>query len=182
MVADDVIMNGAKNLFPFPPTFNFKVFHCGLRQWSKPRLSTCWTRIFGFHCLVLALWSSKATTNEFPSNRVAALYASHRLHPELFRDLFLKSWLHPDFLEIFRLFQVTPESLNPSNISHLLKEEASEVYSFPCFSNDFLETFNSELVNFYRVIRKHNVTVKRPNSSKFRSSVKRAIYEEAHKV
>jgi hypothetical protein len=162
-----------RKIFSRPTYFILKCFVAAM---IKPRLGTYWTRIFGFHCLVLALWSSQATTKELPSNRVAALYASHRLHPELFRDLFLKSWLHPDFLEIFGLFQVTPESLNPSNISHLLKEEAFEVYSFPCFSNDFLETFNTELVNFNRVIRKHNVTVKRPNSSKFQSAVKRGIY------
>eukprot|EP00980_Cylindrotheca_fusiformis_P019943 scaffold7025_cov123-Cylindrotheca_fusiformis.AAC.2 len=106
----------------------------------------------------LALRSPMTTNTETPLNPVAAVYAPYRLNQDLFEENFQESWLHPDFLEIINLFQKAPKDSNPLKITSLLKEEALDVYSFPCFSTDFLDTFNAEIQNFYRVIEQKNVT------------------------
>jgi len=96
--------------------------------------------------------------------KTEALYTPHRKHPALFGEEFQESWLHPDMIEIVEKFKTTDESTDPTKISPLLKVEMPGVYSFQCFTSDFLQMFNEEIDNFYEISEKHQIPIHRPNS------------------
>eukprot|EP00429_Kryptoperidinium_foliaceum_P037525 CAMPEP_0176170720 /NCGR_PEP_ID=MMETSP0120_2-20121206/87398_1 /TAXON_ID=160619 /ORGANISM="Kryptoperidinium foliaceum, Strain CCMP 1326" /LENGTH=343 /DNA_ID=CAMNT_0017508529 /DNA_START=64 /DNA_END=1095 /DNA_ORIENTATION=- len=82
-------------------------------------------------------------------------YAPYRKHPQLFGDTFQDQWVHPDLKEITQ----TLPKLSPK-----LKLETDEVYSFDCFTPDFLDLFREELEHFYKISEEKNIDVRRPNS------------------
>jgi 4-hydroxy-3-methylbut-2-enyl diphosphate reductase IspH len=114
-------------------------------------------------------------------SRAEAMYQPYQKHPELFGDVFLQSWLHPDLVELVQAFENNKQENNkdtattttttteddPTTISSLLREEVPQaVYSFECFSTAFLQQFNEELEHFYEMSKQYKIPVRRPNSSK----------------
>jgi hypothetical protein len=95
-----------------------------------------------------------------------SMYKPYRKYPKLFGDDFEESWLHPDMLEIVEAFSKAGPDADPARISSLVHEEVDEVYSFRCLSDDFLQKFNEELQNFNEMSERHDIPVRRPNSSK----------------
>ena len=125
-------------------------------------------------------------------SRATKLYEPYRKYPELFGNIFLESWFHPDMIELVATFQKQyqkqlkqQQSTNNDNtinqndeetsshqaaiskLSPYLRIESDGVYSFQCFNEHFLQIFNEEIQNFYSMSDKYNIHVRRPNSSKF---------------
>lgn len=98
----------------------------------------------------------------------ARRYSPYRLHPELFGGTFCDEWLHPDLLSMVQILEDHKESslTNTSILVPYLQKEAEEIYSFHCFSPVFLKLFNEELAHFYQVCERHQIPIRRPNSSK----------------
>jgi len=90
-----------------------------------------------------------------------ALYIPHRKHAALFEDKFQESWLHPDALEIVE--SARKETTDLKTVKPL-KEEMFQVYSFNCFSSEFLRLFNEEISNFYEAAEKFGIPIRRPNN------------------
>lgn len=120
------------------------------------------TAIQKFTALLLSLPAVRALSTRMTNPRsTEALYVPHRKHAALFENKFQESWLHPDALEIVE--SARDESIDLKTVK-ALKEEMPQVYSFPCFSNDFLRIFNEEIANFYEASEKFQIPIHRPNS------------------
>ena len=106
------------------------------------------------------------------------LYKPYRKHPELFGSTFKEEWLHPTMVTLVKefkqhggnktsdddfIYRITASS---GSDTLLLKKEMEDVYSFDCFTAEFIRMFNEELHNFYHISDIHNIPVLRPNSSK----------------
>ena len=118
------------------------------------------------------------------------LYKPYRKYPELFGNTFKEEWLHPTMIQLVKEFKrhdlnettstdtsndtkdeefisrITVSSGSDTSLL-LLKKEMEDVYSFDCFTEEFIRMFNEELHNFYHISEIHNIPVLRPNSSKF---------------
>lgn len=69
-------------------------------------------------------------------------------------------------IELVDSFKKAPPDADVHDISPLLKEEVDDVYSFDCFTDQFISMFKEELDNFYQKAEQHNIPIRRPNSSK----------------
>ena len=142
--------------------------------------------------LLATTTTTKRTTTmdeEDSSPNTTELYKPYRKHPDLFGNEFKEEWLHPTMIRLVKEFKqlednskndhdkkddivsrMTTSSSSSSSSSSgsdvLLKKEMDDVYSFDCFTTQFIQMFNEELHNFYHISEIHNIPVRRPNSSK----------------
>jgi len=93
-------------------------------------------------------------------------YSPLRKHPELFEPRIPEEWVAPELLKLVKAFQdakgSAPQGAGALSLAPpgTLREEAWEVYSFPCFSELFRRLFNEELASFYQ----SGIPARRPNS------------------
>ena len=109
-------------------------------------------------------------------SRTELLYQPYRKHAVLFEGVFLEEWLHPSMAKLVNAFELMPLPTNTGNNDNidllsqldpaLIKVESTDVYSFDCFSDQFLQMFNEELDNFYAASETYKIPIRRPNSSK----------------
>jgi len=97
-------------------------------------------------------------------------YIPHRRHPELFEGTFQPCWLDERFLQIVERFRLHPEGADQWDLAELTTDlqqsglgfecNMEEVYSFPVFSELFVELLNQEICRFNET----GLPAARPNS------------------
>eukprot|EP00746_Dinoflagellata_sp_MGD_P079447 gnl/MRDRNA2_/MRDRNA2_31765_c0_seq2.p1 gnl/MRDRNA2_/MRDRNA2_31765_c0~~gnl/MRDRNA2_/MRDRNA2_31765_c0_seq2.p1 ORF type:complete len:400 (-),score=49.80 gnl/MRDRNA2_/MRDRNA2_31765_c0_seq2:17-1123(-) len=94
------------------------------------------------------IWSSMRS-------QVLGEYAMQRKHSELFdaKQGWMTQWFDPALVQ-------AQEIGTPDAWRQFVKEETSEVYSFPMFTEAFCDMFVEELTNFYQT----GLPIKRPNT------------------
>eukprot|EP00931_Biecheleriopsis_adriatica_P040612 TRINITY_DN23274_c0_g1_i2.p1 TRINITY_DN23274_c0_g1~~TRINITY_DN23274_c0_g1_i2.p1 ORF type:complete len:160 (+),score=31.80 TRINITY_DN23274_c0_g1_i2:22-480(+) len=90
----------------------------------------------------------------------ASRYKPLQKHPELFQAEILTSWVAPELISIVEACEKVPTGTKPEDISPQLRIEANDIFSFPCFSSQFILLFNDEIENFYAT----GIPARRPNS------------------
>lgn len=110
---------------------------------------------------LLARWSWKSPEDEEDEELDAASkrYKRLRKHAPLFEAKIPSSWVAPELLEIVKACKDCDGKKSNEICSHL-REEVEGVFSFPCFSQEFVKLFNAEIENFYA----SKIPARRPNS------------------
>ncbi|CAJ1398591.1 unnamed protein product [Effrenium voratum] len=85
-------------------------------------------------------------------------YRPLRKHPELFQARVPATWVAPELLEIVNACK--SGNAKKPEICSALRVEVKDVYSFLCFSPEFVKLFVSEIENFYA----SGIPARRPNS------------------
>lgn len=97
----------------------------------------------------------------------AERYEPMRVHPALFDPGIKEEWLDPRFSELMKRFRnyssEQPVEIFCADLEQVdlgFRVESEEVYSFPVFSQLFIDMFNAELKSFYE----SGLPARRPNS------------------
>eukprot|EP00930_Biecheleria_cincta_P034785 TRINITY_DN23992_c0_g2_i1.p1 TRINITY_DN23992_c0_g2~~TRINITY_DN23992_c0_g2_i1.p1 ORF type:complete len:386 (+),score=62.17 TRINITY_DN23992_c0_g2_i1:62-1159(+) len=117
-------------------------------------LATLWASVLS------CLNEAPAIENDAGEPLAARRYKALRRHEELFQAQIPLSWIAPELQEIITSLKNAPEGTDPKSVSSQLRQEAFEVFSFPCFTKEFITLFIEEINNFYA----SGIPARRPNS------------------